>query len=287
MKRNLLFIIFCLSVFAGTLSAAHFDNEEDAKLIEDNGDIAVEESTVTETEGMELELDLVLFEKATLQGKLKMKGLPLSPSIKIFMERDSLIDISLRAPFVGEAGRAVITPDTLVVVNKMSKTYIAESLRNVLGGKTPSDSVASKSILSINDIQDLLLGRFFLPGIDLETVEFSDVMDIYPDEEEKYNVVPKGEAEIENVTYGFVVDRDFVPLMMVLLPQYLPDVEIDVFYTYKLKGYDLKAVYQKGNKALDLTLELKDPEWNGEKPNGIEIGNKFRKVNFEEFMRGM
>lgn len=67
-----------------------------------------------------------------ISGKFRMAGLPLSPSVKIYMVRDSSIFISLRAPLVGEVGRAEIADSTLLVVNKMNKTYVEEPIARAL-----------------------------------------------------------------------------------------------------------------------------------------------------------
>ena len=228
------------------------------------------------------------WEVVSLKGKLRMRGLPVSPSVKIFMQRDSIIDISLSAPFVGEVGRALITPDSIWAVNKMSKTYVSEA--------TPKPSVnrdfynspqisLNKGALGISELQNLLLGRFFLPGIDIMNSDLNELIDVYYEEEGRYNVVPKEIAEIPGVKYGFVVDTYFNPMILVVIPEGKEDTEIDVFFTPGLKSYDLTGVYQDGNRALEATLELKEPEWKGEAPKEIKIGKGFRKVSFADLMR--
>lgn len=214
------------------------------------------------------------WQSVSIQGKLKMQGLPLSPSLKIFMLRDSLIDLSVRAPFVGEAARILLTPDSVTAVNKMQKTYIKEGITDFLkyypGG--------------LSDLQDLLMARIFIPGYDLSETLIEDLVDIYP-EDGQFNLVPKDIAEIEGIKYGFVVDEYFNPLTLVVLPQSRPDIEIDAFYRYNLKGYDIQLVYQEGDRAKELTLELKEPEYEAETPKELEIGKKFRRLSLSEFLR--
>ena len=131
------------------------------------------------------------WETVNIQGKLKMKGLPLSPGLKIFMTKDSLIDISVRAPFVGEAVRIEITSDSVTAVNKMNKTYIKESI----GEYTRFYPGA------LSNIQDLLLGQFFIPGVDMDEVALEEVVEVF-DEGGQHNVVPKPVAELEGLKYG-------------------------------------------------------------------------------------
>ena len=213
------------------------------------------------------------WEVASIQGKLKMKGLPLSPTIKIFLKKDSLIDISVRAPFVGEAGRLEMTRDSITAINKMNKTYVNESIAELLqfypGG--------------LGNIQDLLLGKFFLPGMDVNEVDLDEVVDIFY-EDNQINVVPKGAAEIEGIKYGFVVDEFFNPLMLAVFPLRRPDIEVYAIYNYKLQGYDLQFIVKEGSREIEATFEMKEPEWDGERPKMIKIDKKYRKMNFSDFI---
>lgn len=190
------------------------------------------------------------------------------------MLEDSLIDISARAPFVGEAMRIVITPDTILAVNKMKKTYLAQSLSQ-FQKYYPGD---------ISDIQSLLLARFFLPGINLDEINPAEVVDIFY-EDDQYNVIPKGDAKIPGITYGFVVNEEFDPLMLVVLPEERPDIEIDAQYSYYPKGYDILLSYIEGSRLMECTLELKDPEYDVEMPKPLEISSKYRPVSLPELIK--
>lgn len=240
------------------------------------------------------------WETATLKGKLKMQGLPLSPNVKIFLKKDSLVSISLTAPLLGEVGRLDLTPDSVLVVNKMSKTYwalsedqlpekVATKIVNTGDDSNTENLTSGKGSLGviggIKNVQDLLLANFFLPGIDLQEVELDEVIDIYADGDQ-LNVVPKGEAEIEGVKYGFVIDQYFKPLMLIVIPEVREGLEVDAFYTYGLQGYDLRFVYQDKNKGLEATLELKNPEYKGDAPKPVVLGRNYRRVErFEEIFR--
>ena len=258
--------------------------EPQDSLTTDNGLIINEEAEITtiteepkDTVVLELSYpDYLPWDKVTLQGKLKMKGLPLSPTIKIFMKKDSLISISARAPFVGEAVRIEMNRDYFTAVNKMNKTYVNENISEFLkfypGG--------------LSDVQNLLLGRFFLPGFDVTEEDLEPLIDIFY-EDGQYNVVPKGEAVIEGISYGFVVDDMFRPLMLVALPENKEEMEISVVYNYKLQGYDLLFSYIDGSKGFETTLELKEPEWGGEAPKPIDLEKKYRQLTVSEFINSV
>ena len=218
-----------------------------------------------------------------IEGKLKMKGLPLSPSLKIFLSPDSLIDISVRAPFVGEAGRLIISPDSVLIVNKMNKSYakegIADFLRIYPGG--------------ISDVQDLLLAKFFLPGFIVEEAPLAELVDIYF-EDNQYNVIPKGDAIIPGIRYGFVVDEFFNPLLFLVLPEDNPDSQFMAQYSYSrppeetsipTSSYSVLISYIEGDKGHDLTLELKAPEVTFSAPKPFELNKKFRQLSLSDFLK--
>lgn len=215
------------------------------------------------------------WEKVSLSGKFKMDGLPLSPSLKIYMERDSLIIISLRAPFVGEAGRMEITPDTILAVNKMKKTYVAESLNDILAYYPGT----------ISDLQELILGRIILPGFGgLRDTEKENV-EIYTDDFSEYSLIPSQRALLEGVSYGYLINQEFLPIVLLIIPEQDPNVNILLNYTYKKKGYDLEFIYESPTFNQDFRMELDNPDWEGKSIEPINLNGKYRRQNIAEFMR--
>lgn len=205
--------------------------------------------------------------RATIDGKLKMKGLPLTPSIKVYMEEGAMIDMSVRAPFVGEAVRIEMTCDSITAVNKMNKTYVSEALPSGVG--------------LVGMVQDLILGRFFLAGVDMNEADIEGLVDVYSNGGGLFNVVPKQSIEIEGVKYGYVVDNNFTPLMLAVLTGRM---EVDATYIYKAGGYDIQFVINDGVNYLSPTLELKSPEWGVGKSNRLKIDNKYRKISLKDWI---
>lgn len=231
------------------------------------------------------------WEKVTIQGKLKMKGLPLSPGVKIFMEKDSSVYISLTAPFLGEVGRLEAVGDSLTVLNKMNQTYVGYKLppeaslyMDKMGHVLGENQSQEVSTLVISMLQDLLLGRFFLPGHDVTEEDLDELVEIVV-EDGRINVVPTAKAEIPGIDYGFIVDENFRPQMVVVLSHQPADMEVDAVYTYYGSGnYDLMLAYVSGGFNMEATFEMKKPEWKGESPKRIDI-RKYKKLSPEEFIR--
>lgn len=220
------------------------------------------------------------WEMVTLEGKLKMEGLPLTPTLKIFMQKDSLIDVSIRAPFFGEVGKLIMAGDSVTVINKMNKTY------NKSGGirwLRPEIENENARGIGIRDIQELLLGRFFLPGFDVDEVDVEDLTEIIV-EDSQINVLPIGDAVIPGIQYAYAVDDFFNPLMLVIIPENENGIEFDVVYTRKLKGYDMEFMANLGSKRMDAIIEFKDPEWKGDLPKTIDL-KKYKETGIEGVMR--
>lgn len=272
MKMNKYFILLFSILLSGLpLKAQSEDDLPELVIIEFDED---------ENEGQTLQNDWFQYpqyspwEKVSLEGKLRMKGLPVSPSVKIYMEKGNLIDLSFRAPLVGEAMRIEITPDSVSAVNKLNKTYIKEANPlNLQENKTGSRGIC--------EIQDLLLGRFFLPGIDINNVNLDYYIDVFSNNSGQFNVIPKGKAELEGISYGFVVDNYFNPLMLVVLAR---NAEVDAVYNYSQSGYNIEFTYNDGRHLMTPVLELKNPQWNIGKSDRLRIDKKYRKVDITQFI---
>lgn len=215
------------------------------------------------------------WETVSISGKLKMDMLPLSPSLKIFMERDSLILISLRAPLVGEVGRAEIDSDSILVVNKMKKTYVKESIGKVLASYPGS----------LSDLQELLLGRIVIPGNGLLSAENRNVVDLFQEEPAGYTLLPGENAAIEGFDYGYLIDGSLRTTALAVVPTFKEGIIVGLTYSYPEKGYTLTASYQSPKKTISGTLELDSPEWGAKSFSPVKINSKFRRMEFKQFMK--
>ena len=225
----------------------------------------------------EYELTLPVYpewEKASISGKLKMKGLPLSPGIKIFMEKDSSIFITIRAPFMGEVGRLEITGDSLLAINKMKKTYVQEPLQDFLR-YFPG---------TLEDIQTLILGRIVIPGYGELNETTADFLDLLVNGEDFY-LIPIEEVAIAGFDYGYMISEDFLPLALMVVPEENPDIVVTLSYGYQKDSYEFNLNFEEGSRAFDVKLELDEPQWNGEIPKPVKIDGKYRRLSLTDFVR--
>ena len=211
---------------------------------------------------------------ASISGKLKMEGLPISPTVKIFMERDSSIFISIKAPFMGEVGRIELTPDSLLAVNKMKKTYVLETMEDFLK-YFPGN---------FSDVQELILGRIVIPGFGTLGPENEEVVEILENEEELF-LVPTSQAAIEGFDYGYIIDENFTPKALLVIPRNNPEIGVNLIYSYFRNNYDFTLRYQYGSRRFEATLEFDYPQWEGEAMKPVKIDKKFMRVSLSDFVR--
>ncbi len=212
---------------------------------------------------------------AGINGKLKMAGLPVTPSVRIYMERAKSIVISLRAPLVGEVGRAEISDSLAIVVNKMGKVYVEEPLAKLLsfypGG--------------ISDIQDLLLGHMVFPGSGTLSREIIEDIDIFAGEDGSVVVIPSAEMLLPGINYGYTVNPAEGEMTLLAMPLDDPDTYGQLDYTFFENGCDIAFKFISPKKNYRLTLELDDPDWNAKPIDPIKINGKYTRVDFDKFMK--
>ncbi len=215
------------------------------------------------------------WETITLSGKLKMAGLPLSPSVKIFMQRDSSVMISLRAPLMGEVGRAEIFTDSLLVVNKMKKTYVKESLEKAL----------SYYPGTLSDVQNLILGRVVIPGFGALDAEHCEAVEIYAEDGDVFSLIPSEMAQTEGFSYGYVIDDYARPEALLVMPAEAEGVSVTLGFEYYDNGYDLAVTYLSPKKNYSATLELDNPVEGGSPIDRIKINSRYTQLTFQQFMK--
>ena len=138
--------------------------------------------------------------KAAWSGRLSADILPVSVTMKVYMEKGKLTLISLRAPLFGEVGRIEIDNDSVLVVNKMKRRYYSRSIEHV----------AEKAPDFAADMQALLLGRMFVIGEGQLRKKSADSVDVFPTADEGcYMVVPIVPDYLPQVVYGFATDPDY------------------------------------------------------------------------------
>lgn len=210
-----------------------------------------------------------------LDGKLRMDKLPVSPSVRIYMEKGKKLYISVRAPFVGEVGRLELDGTQLTAVNRMKKVWVREDLGQAIGSTLP---------VKTEDAQDLFLGRVFLTDYGTLSTRNMALCNVY-DETDCWLLVPLTQPAGGSVRYGYAFDyqRRMQDLYVTTVSENYAAL---VAYSYNGRKTILDFDIHVRDKSYEATLTLDEPKWNPDKPLGpIEISNSWRRVDIRTFLK--
>lgn len=209
-----------------------------------------------------------------INGKLHADGLPLSPSMKIFMEKGRRIMISIRAPFVGEVGRAEIDRDSIMLVNKMKKVYVKESLSTL-----PENFPAG-----LDDIQCLLLGRIAIGGYGELDADNASLADFYPEAGGGWLIVPKEVTQPYGASYGYLTMADG-RLQAFMATAAAGDDVATIIYGYSGLSTELMLSLRNGRKERGAEIELDLPKWGARAFEPVSVNSKYRRTDFSGFFK--
>lgn len=210
-------------------------------------------------------------------GKLVYEKLPINPTVKIYMERNTLVQISIRAPFVGEVGRIELTPDSMLAVNKMSKTYCKESL----------SAVESSLPNAIGYLQNLFLARVSVMGSGELSASNAAGMCFIDDEEGGWLIVPASceeETALSIPTYGYAVSSNGRTTAMVLNLS-IKDILATVEYKYANSSMDIDLSVSLPSKEIAASLDFDSVKWGGSRISSISLTSKYKKLGIKEFVK--
>lgn len=209
---------------------------------------------------------------ATFNGKIISDKLPVKPGVRIYAERDRLLEISLRAPLLGEVGRIRITPEEILLVNKWKKTYVRES----------ASDASSLYPGILGDIQSLLLGRIVILGSgELSLKNFNEVECVAAND--GWVIVPPSLGAL-GVGYGYVVAENGRTSALyggmrgrnesLLLEYSYPGSSIDIGILWKAK------------KEFRATLSFSSVRWGGEPMGEVNV-SKYTRMSIREFIKNI
>ncbi len=234
------------------------------------------------------------WDKLSIDGKVKSDMIPMgiSPSIKIFMEKDKKVQISLRAPFVGEVGQVQITPDSLVVVNKFSKTYAMADLKRELPDLP----------LTLGEIQAAILGRIIIPGKGELSKKNMGKADISLDCDGGWLVYPDASLLPVGVETGYITYTD--GRLQATLIEQVGTIESDsdetavsgdddasadsdmmsMLYSWEDKKYIVDMEARLKGRVFSGTLSLDNPVRKASELK-IKIPNNYNRVGFSRILK--
>ncbi len=212
---------------------------------------------------------------AQISGKLHLSSLPVSPSLKIYMKKGKEISISASAILVGEVFRAELTEDSLLIVNKLKKTYCKES----------GDKLKEIYPTLCEELQSIFLGRMIVPGSG--TLSASNVAKVDVEmEKDMRKVIPQlGDFPIDVAAY-YLIDNSGRVSDLIVQAESNPIFSLN--YDWKGNGAtDIEAVVRQKNKQTKVEISLDSPKWNAGPLSPCKIGKGYKRVGLKDFFKSI
>lgn len=207
-------------------------------------------------------------------GKIKTDKLPVSPNLKIYMVRDSLMQMSVRVPLLGEVGRLNLTKDELLIVNKMKRTYVREDASEFFG-MYPS---------GLKDLQSILLARVVILGGGELDAQNAPVVDIESDGNGSWLLLPDTDTGELPFSYGYLVGSNSRTLA---LTGALSDKgTLEIRYSYKNRGMQMECTLDAGKKQTQVELDFNTVRWGGSEMSMPKLDG-YTKMGFKEFINNL
>lgn len=209
------------------------------------------------------------WDTVSMSGKLSSPMLPVTATVKVYMEREQLTIISVAAPFVGEAMRIEIDNDRILAVNKMKNTYATME----------SALVESLCPGGLTALQNMFLGRVNILGRGQLTPRLADAVDIYSAENNAWVLLPEQDYATAPYVYLYTVSKVTLLLnkFMVLTEGHKSDVQC--FYTWTPADMSIRMMTILDDEVLEATLKLNNPDSAPKKMERFEVTPKYKKVS--------
>lgn len=215
------------------------------------------------------------WDRISMTGKLSSPMLPLTASVKVYMEKGKLVVITVSAPLVGEAARIEIDPEQSIVVNKMKNTFATvrmEEIEPMFPG-------------GLEMIQNLLLGRVTILGNGELNSSDADKLQIYSASEEDWMLLPDQDIENAPYVYLYLLDKENLELDRFTVLAQNGEGEADCFYARDKKTTTIDMSAGFGSKGLNATLRLNNPDASPKPIQRFDPTSKYRQTDLKGVMK--
>ena len=218
------------------------------------------------TAKMSLSLDLEGKGETKVSGTLRIK-------------KGEVIQMSI-APLLGiEVARAEISPDGILVLDRMNKRYVEVSFAEL--------KALAKADLDFHTLQSLFLNELFLPGKDDLTARDASSFKV----EQEAGGVWLNVKRAKRFGYHFLTEAPEALLKESYIglngTPYGLRWKYDDFRTLERKQFpvDMKLAFEGGKKPVEAVLALSRLSTNGDWEAHTEVSKKYEKVELEEILK--
>ena len=218
------------------------------------------------TAKMSLTLDLGRKGETKVNGTLRIK-------------KGEVVQLSI-APLLGiEVARAEISPDGILVIDRMNKRYVEVSFAEV--------KALAKADLDFHTLQALFLNELFLPGKGDLTARDASSFKVEPEAEGVWLNVKRA----KRFGYHFLTEAPEALLKESYIglngTPYGLRWKYDDFRALERKQFpvDMKLAFEGGKKPVKAALALSRLSTNGDWEARTEVSKKYEKVELEEILK--
>ena len=216
--------------------------------------------------------------KMSLSLDLEGKGVTkVSGTLRI--KKGEVIQMSI-APLLGiEVARAEISPNGILVIDRMNKRYVEVSFAEV--------KALAKADLDFHTLQALFLNELFLPGKDDLTARDASSFRVEPETEGVWLNVKRA----KRFGYHFLTEAPEALLKESYIglngTPYGLRWKYDDFRALERKQFpvDMKLAFEGGKKSVKAALTLSRLSTNGDWETHTEVSKKYEKVELEEILK--
>lgn len=216
--------------------------------------------------------------KMSLSLDLEGKGVTkVSGTLRI--KKGEVIQMSI-APLLGiEVARAEISPNGILVIDRMNKRYVEVSFAEV--------KALAKADLDFHILQALFLNELFLPGKDDLTTRDASSFRVEPETEGVWLNVKRA----KRFGYHFLTEAPEALLKESYIglngTPYGLRWKYDDFRALEKKQFpvDMKLAFEGGKKPVKVAMALSRLSTNGDWEAHTEVSKKYEKVELEEILK--
>ena len=219
----------------------------------------------------------------SLSGKLSSNILPISPSVKIYMEKGNLIVVSVSAPLIGEAMRIEIDKKEVLIVNKLKNTFSKTVIAEVDAMTDQPVNLAFPG--GIEAIQNILLGRISLAGSGELSKKNADAVEIYDATPELWLIMPEQDMENGLLVYYYTVDKATLQLVESAVLSQIDESFAVCDYSWGKKDTTLDFNIAAFGYNMTASLKLNSPDSKTKIIDRIKLGSKYQEVQLSRVFR--
>lgn len=213
--------------------------------------------------------------RAEVSAKLQSSLLPVSVTLRMYMEKNKSIMISGRAPILGEVLRIELDNDSVLILNKMKSTYC----------KMPVENLTRVYPDPLQDIQSILLNRIVIAGAGELGKRTADAVEIFTTASELV-IVPAPEYNYPEYPYGYVCDAEGRITATIFQSERI-NIALDTQYCNDKRYTDIKwEEWEAGGvRTVEATLVFDPVKYGASPMSPVSIKSKYKRVSLRDVLR--